>query len=196
MNKLIEAIDFAAKAHRDQRRKDENHSPYINHPIDVMNILSKAGISDIDTLCAAVLHDTIEDTKVTFEQLETTFGPEVAQIVKECSDDKSLHKVQRKKDQIVHARHASTNAKLVKAADKLSNLSDLQRSPPSFWSQDEIEGYFIWAFHVYMELESALPESLNIQLREIFEARGIMDKTPHQVGKELESYYENIHNSE
>src|ERR1700722_16560552 len=98
MNKLVSAINFAAIAHRSQRRKDEAKTPYINHPIEVMTFLSDAGITDVDTLCAAVLHDTIEDTGVTYEELCNLFDENVANIVRECSDNKSLPKEVRKKE--------------------------------------------------------------------------------------------------
>lgn len=92
MDKLIKAIYFSAVAHKNQRRKDLNKIPYINHPIEVIYLLSETGVTDIDTLCAAILHDTIEDTNTTYEQLYENFGKTVADIVRECSDDKSFPK--------------------------------------------------------------------------------------------------------
>ena len=194
MQKLIEAVNFAAIAHRDQRRKNSKQSPYINHPIEVMNILSLSGVTDVDTLCAAVLHDTIEDTGVTYEQLCSEFGETVAQIVKECSDDKSLPKEIRKQEQIRHARVASTSAKLVKSADKLSNLCDLNSDPPSGWSKETIDGYFTWSYAVWFETRG-LNKELDQHLENLFRPRGLLDLSSEELEIKLNFYYESIKNS-
>ncbi|XP_026793559.3 guanosine-3',5'-bis(diphosphate) 3'-pyrophosphohydrolase MESH1 isoform X2 [Pangasianodon hypophthalmus] len=129
---LLEAISFAAEKHRNQRRKDPDATPYINHPIGVARILShEGGITDIEVLQAALLHDTIEDTDTTFEELEAMFGNKVARIVQEVTDDKTLPKQERKLLQVKHALHCSHQAKLVKLADKLYNLRDLNRCTPA-----------------------------------------------------------------
>lgn len=150
-------IDFAARKHRDQRRKDSEKTPYINHPIGndfififfgyfdtlcdvflfsgVACILAEADITDIKVLMAAILHDTVEDTDTTLDELEEHFGKTVRNIVAECSDDKSLPKQERKRLQIEHAKSASKRAKLVKLADKLYNLRDLEKSLPSGWTE-------------------------------------------------------------
>ncbi|XP_061742949.1 guanosine-3',5'-bis(diphosphate) 3'-pyrophosphohydrolase MESH1 isoform X2 [Nerophis ophidion] len=128
---LVETVDFAARKHRKQRRKDEEGTPYINHPIGVARILShEGGVTDIETLQAALLHDTLEDTDTKNEELETKFGAIVARIVREVTDDKSLPKQERKRLQVEHAPHCSHQAKLVKLADKLYNLRDLNRCTP------------------------------------------------------------------
>ena len=93
MNRVISAISFAADKHRNQRRKDIEASPYINHPIALANILAnEAGIEDEKVLVAAILHDTIEDTETTAQELADLFGDDVAAIVLEVTDDKSLPK--------------------------------------------------------------------------------------------------------
>ncbi|CAI9551050.1 unnamed protein product, partial [Staurois parvus] len=98
----------------------------------VARILShEAGISDIAVLQAALLHDTVEDTDTTFLEIEEKFGQEVRKIVEEVTDDKTLPKMKRKQLQIEHAPHRSHKAKLVKLADKLYNLRDLNRSTPN-----------------------------------------------------------------
>jgi guanosine-3',5'-bis(diphosphate) 3'-pyrophosphohydrolase len=128
---VIAASAFAAHKHRDQRRKGAEASPYINHPIAVTNVLTnEAGITDSTVLVAALLHDTIEDTDTTVEELQAQFGPEVASIVVEVTDDKSLPKQDRKRLQIEHAATLSDQAKLVKLADKICNLRDIGQSPP------------------------------------------------------------------
>jgi guanosine-3',5'-bis(diphosphate) 3'-pyrophosphohydrolase len=143
---ILHALEFAARKHRDQRRKDVHASPYINHPIALANILvNEAGINDPEVICAALLHDTIEDTQTTADELGAEFGAVVRDIVIEVTDDKSLPKVERKRLQIEHAAHASPKAKLVKLADKISNLRDIAASPPAAWSLTRQQEYFEWA---------------------------------------------------
>jgi guanosine-3',5'-bis(diphosphate) 3'-pyrophosphohydrolase len=144
--RFIKAVSFAAHKHRDQRRKDAEASPYINHPIALARVLALEGaIADSDVLCAAILHDTVEDTETTFEELEREFGAKIAGIVREVTDDKSLDKNVRKRLQIEHAPHLSAEAKLVKLADKISNLRDILSSPPHDWSVERKREYFAWA---------------------------------------------------
>src|SRR6186713_2540359 len=123
---IVRALEFAAHKHRDQRRKDAQASPYINHPIALADVLvNEAGVTDVQVLCAALLHDTIEDTETTPEELEREFGREIAEIVIELTDNKMLKKRTRKRMQIAHAASASREAKLVKLADKICNLRDV-----------------------------------------------------------------------
>ena len=142
---FLKALDFAAKKHRHQRRKDKTKTPYINHPIDVANILlNEAGITDESVLIAALLHDTVEDTDTTFEEIETRFGGVIRDIVDEVTDDKSLPKATRKQLQIEHAPHLSDRARLVKLADKISNIRDTANSPPDGWPPSRINEYLDW----------------------------------------------------
>ena len=144
--KVFQALAFAADKHRDQRRKDAGASPYINHPIALANILvNEGGVTDYVVLCAAILHDTIEDTETTYEELLVAFGQEIADVVQEVTDDKSLDKAERKLLQIEHAAHASPRAKLVKLADKTCNLRDITTTPPADWSDQRRREYFDWA---------------------------------------------------
>ena len=146
MNHVIRAISFAADKHRNQRRKDIEASPYINHPIALANILAnEAGIEDEKVLVAAILHDTIEDTETTAQELADLFGDDVTAIVLEVTDDKSLPKVERKRLQIEHAPTISRRAKLVKLADKIANLRDIAASPPADWPLKRQQEYFDWA---------------------------------------------------
>src|SRR5215216_3011423 len=116
---LLKALAFAAHKHRDQRRKDAEASPYINHPIALADVLvNEGGVTDIDVLCAALLHDTVEDTATTHEELVDVFGSRIARVVAEVTDDKNLAKADRKRLQIEHAATLSAEAKLVKLADK------------------------------------------------------------------------------
>jgi len=148
MELVLQAAAFAAEKHRNQRRKDEEASPYINHPIQLAYILVQADIEDPVVLAAALLHDTIEDTNTSLDELEIVFGYEVANIVAECSDDKRLTKLERKQAQIEHAATISRKAKLVKLADKIANVSDINGAPPAGWSLERKREYFDWAKEV------------------------------------------------
>ncbi len=142
----MRAIAFAARKHRDQRRKDPDATPYINHPIAVADMLAnEAGVEDEAVLIAAVLHDTIEDTETTSDELCALFGDEVAGIVRELTDDKALPKAERKRLQVTHAAQVSPRARLVKLADKTCNLRDLLASPPTSWTVERVLEYFAWA---------------------------------------------------
>jgi len=163
---VFKALAFAAKKHRDQRRKDPAASPYINHPIALAEILScEMGIIDIEVICSALLHDTVEDTETTQEELETVFGQRISQIVMEVTDDFNLPKAERKRLQIEHAAHISDQAKLVKLADKICNLRDVAECPPPEWSLQRKRDYFDWAKQVIDQLRG-----INKKLEAIFDA--------------------------
>ena len=155
---LLKALAFAAHKHRDQRRKDARASPYINHPIALADVLrNEGGITDATVLCAALLHDTIEDTETTPEELEREFGKRVREVVLEVTDDKRLPKKERKQLQIDHAPHLSKAAKLVKLADKICNLRDVADNPPSTWDLARRQEYFDWARNVVDGLRGVHP---------------------------------------
>jgi guanosine-3',5'-bis(diphosphate) 3'-pyrophosphohydrolase len=103
------------------------------------------------------LHDTIEDTKTTADELAALFGPEVTAVVQEVTDDKSLEKHVRKQRQIEHAPHLSTEAKLVKLADKICNLRDMLASPPADWPVERKQAYFDWAAKVVAGVRGVHP---------------------------------------
>lgn len=146
LGSVITALAFATRKHRDQRRKDVHASPYINHPIALAEVLvNEAGITDIQVICAALLHDTVEDTETTPEEIEDAFGRPVRDIVMEVTDDQTLDKAQRKQRQIDHAAQLSDQAKLVKLADKICNLRDVSATPPADWSVPRCQAYFDWA---------------------------------------------------
>lgn len=153
MNRLLQATKFAAEKHAHRRRKNADATPDINHPIEVAEHLARVGgISDEDVLIAALLHDTIEDTKTSYEEIETIFGTRVANIVMECTDDKSLAKSERKRLQIVNAPRKSSEAKCVKLADKTCNLASILVDPPVGWSMQRQQEYFEWAERVVQGL--------------------------------------------
>lgn len=146
---LVKALAFAARKHRDQRRKDVEGSPYINHPIALLEVLvNVGGVNDTSVLSAALLHDALEDTETTLDELMATFGPGIARVVSEVTDDKSLPKLERKRLQIERAGELSDAAKLVKLADKICNLRDMAASPPKGWSLERRREYFEWARRV------------------------------------------------
>uniref|UniRef100_A0A914Y325 Guanosine-3',5'-bis(diphosphate) 3'-pyrophosphohydrolase MESH1 n=1 Tax=Panagrolaimus superbus TaxID=310955 RepID=A0A914Y325_9BILA len=149
---IIKATDFSARRHRFQKRKD-NRTPYVNHPIGVAHILTnEAHIYDPIVLASALLHDTVEDTKTTLEELKIMFGQEVCDIVAECTDDKSKAYNIRKQLQIDHAASHSFKAKLVKLADKLYNLRDLERQPPHGWDRKRCRDYAKWSKEVISQM--------------------------------------------
>jgi guanosine-3',5'-bis(diphosphate) 3'-pyrophosphohydrolase len=143
---LLQAIHFAAQKHRHQRRKGDDQAPYINHPIVVaLQLADIAGVTDPDILAAAILHDTLEDTNTTGEELEQQFGMRVRCLVEAVSDDKSLPKAERKQRQIDHAASLSTGAALIKISDKIANITDMVQSPPKGWSLERRQQYLEWA---------------------------------------------------
>jgi GTP diphosphokinase / guanosine-3',5'-bis(diphosphate) 3'-diphosphatase len=167
---LFRALAFAAHKHRDQRRKDAEASPYINHPIALAEVLAgEGGIADVEVLAAALLHDTIEDTDTSFEELEREFGARIAGMVAEVTDDKNLEKSERKRLQIEHAARISPGAKLVKLADKICNLRDVADRPPAQWDLRRRQEYFEWAKKVIDRLRGAPGDSMR-RLEEAFDA--------------------------
>jgi len=155
---LLDALAFAAHKHRDQRRKDVAASPYINHPIALADVLvNEGGVEEVEVLCAALLHDTIEDTDTTPAEVAARFGARIAGVVAEVTDDKSLAKAERKELQVEHAAHISREAKLVKLADKICNLRDVAGHPPATWGTERRREYFDWAKRVVDRLRGVNP---------------------------------------
>ncbi|WP_057973200.1 HD domain-containing protein [Lysobacter antibioticus] len=155
---LIRAAAFAAERHRHQRRRDAEASPYINHPIALADVLvNEGGVDDTTVLCAALLHDTIEDTQTSAAEIEAAFGARIAAIVLEVSDDKSLPKAERKRLQIEHAPQLSREAKLIKLADKICNLRDLLAQPPADWPAQRKQDYFDWSAQVVAGVRGVHP---------------------------------------
>ena len=146
---VLRAANFAAGKHSCQRRKDAACSPYINHPLEVAELIARVGrVDDVAVLQAAVLHDTVEDTDATPVEIEGQFGLAVRRMVEEVTDDKRLPKVERKRLQIEHAPRLSAGAKLIKLADKISNVRDVVTDPPNGWSLGRRAGYLDWSEQV------------------------------------------------
>jgi len=166
---LMEATLFAADKHRGQKRKDAQKTPYINHPIYVVNLMAGVGgITDIEALQAGMLHDTVEDTDTSPEEIETRFGYAVRALVMEVTDDKSLEKQERKRRQIEKAPRLSPRAKVIKLADKIANLTDILASPPAHWPLERRQQYVDWSNKVIAGCRGH-----NVQLEKIYDAKVI-----------------------
>lgn len=162
---VMRATKYAAEQHRGQSRKDVDNTPYINHPLALASLLADyAGVTDTNVIAAALLHDTVEDTSSTIDDIEELFGSKICSIVREVTDDKSLSAPERKRLQIEHAGKISTEAKLVKLADKISNLQDMLERPPVDWSLQRKREYFDWAKAVIDQLRGT-----NEKLEKLFD---------------------------
>jgi (p)ppGpp synthase/HD superfamily hydrolase len=156
---LLAVLKFAAHKHCRQRRKDLEATPYINHPIAVAEVLSRiGGITDLPTLQAAILHDTIEDTETSAQELEDYFGHKVCLLVQELTDDKRLPKQERKRLQVEHAPNLSTSAKLIKIADKICNVGEITATQPAEWPLQRKLEYLDWAERVVAGCRDCSPE--------------------------------------
>jgi len=179
MDIVLHAAEFAAEAHRDQRRKNVLAAPYINHPIGVARILTDTGCINPSIIAAALLHDVVEDTDRTLEDIRAAFGSKIASIVAEVTDDRSpaSTKYDRKRRQIESAPGKSSEAKAVKAADKLHNLTDLVACPPPGWSVDYMHEYFAHAHAVLVGMgygqDGFGNRELEARLRRLFETAQI-----------------------
>jgi GTP diphosphokinase / guanosine-3',5'-bis(diphosphate) 3'-diphosphatase len=168
---IFEALKFAAYKHRKQKRKGAVGIPYINHPIDVANLL----ITEIeepspDLIIAALLHDVIEDTRTKFSDLEKQFGPSVTDIVREVTDDMTLPSIIRKREQINKAESLSYNARCIKIADKTCNINDLLFTRIK-WSRKRKIEYIVWANSVVLQIRDT-HEGLISQFDEMLKKAG------------------------
>lgn len=144
--RLAHAAHWAAVAHKDQQRKGIDAEPYVNHCLEVAElVLSADDPSDVEVAIAALLHDTVEDVGVTADELIAIFGARVSELVMHVTDDKTLPKEARKRHQIDHAPHLPRDARLIKIADKTSNLRALVRTPPAGWGPERLADYVVWA---------------------------------------------------
>jgi guanosine-3',5'-bis(diphosphate) 3'-pyrophosphohydrolase len=169
---VLKAAHFAAQKHADQRRKGAAAEPYINHLLEVAELVSSAlAEPDTNLVIAALLHDTVEDAEVTKEELVEAFGSDVADLVMEVTDDQSLPKAERKRLQIVHAPQISVRAQVIKLADKISNLRGILASPPADWSGERKREYFDWAKRVVDGL-SAPNQMLKAEFERLYRQAG------------------------
>ena len=164
---VIRAAYFAGEKHRNQRRGDVEQTPYINHPLELAAILTEeGGITDVVTICAALLHDTIEDTETTVHELTEQFGKEISHIVAEVSNDMTLDSAGRKISEKACIPNLSHRAKLVKIADKLANIRDVSTMPPVGWTLKKKEDYFDFAREIVTSAQDASPELYKIFIRD------------------------------
>lgn len=146
---VLDALAYAAEKHRDQRRKGADRTPFINHAIEVAELLARVGgVTDPVTLQAAILHDTLEDTPTTPAELEAAFGPDVRRIVEEVTDDTLLPQEERKALQEERARQLSEPARKIRLADKISNVKAVTTAPPVDWPLDRRRDYVEWTERV------------------------------------------------
>ena len=159
MNRLVtvlRAADAAARWHVNQRRKGAAQEPYVTHLIEVAMLVAEATDgADPNLIVAALLHDTIEDQGVTRQEIAAQFNDDVAGLVVEVTDDKKLPKAERKRLQIEHAPDLTPRAKILKFADKISNLRSLATSPPADWPTQRRIDYVIWTTEVVQGLRGA-----------------------------------------
>lgn len=163
MNELLKALSLASIAHQSQTRKGDGGAPYVNHLIEVAFLLSEvAKVDDVSILQAAVLHDILEDTDTTKDELLKTFKNEIIEYVEAVTDDKTLSLSERRQKQIEHMATASNGIKLIKLADHCSNVASI---PPN-WNRDRINGYLEWSFQVASRCFDA-----SIELAELYNDR-------------------------
>jgi (p)ppGpp synthase/HD superfamily hydrolase len=155
---VLQAADTAARWHVSQKRKGENAEPYINHLLRVAAMVTEAtNGKDPELAIAALLHDAIEDQQISREAIAEQFGEDVASLVEEVTDDKNLPKQERKDLQVKNAPNKSDRAKIIKLADKTSNLLALADSPPADWSTERRQEYVVWARQVVAGLRGTCP---------------------------------------
>jgi guanosine-3',5'-bis(diphosphate) 3'-pyrophosphohydrolase len=172
---LFQALSFAADHHRFGRRKGEEASPYINHPIDVAAELAEVGVTDHEILAAALLHDTLEDTDATPADLEREFGPRVRRLVEALTDDPNLSSRERKRLQLERAGSLETDAKGIRIADKICNARDVGFAPAQGWSLDRRREYLDWTEQVVSRCKGALPALDDRYVAVLEEARAQLD---------------------
>ena len=171
---ILDAVAFASEAHSGQVRRDAERSPYIRHPIEVAQLLSMAGIEDEDVICAAILHDVVEDCGIGVDVIGSMFGPRVAGFVLEVSDEPDLHGAARKDAQVVRVGMMSHEARLIKVSDKICNMSDILYRPPVDWGASKRAEYFEFGRRVFNAANIS-----NEYLRECFRrvmARGVFNE--------------------
>jgi (p)ppGpp synthase/HD superfamily hydrolase len=157
--RIMKATEFAAGKHSKQQRKGEEAEPYVNHLIEVARLVAEATDGRADMVIAALLHDTVEDQAVKFDEIVALFGSRVSSLVAEVTDDKNLPKEERKTLQIVRAPLKSPDAAIIALADKISNLLAIAKSPPP-WPIERKRAYVDWARAVVSGLSFKPPALL------------------------------------
>jgi len=187
---LDPVIAYATEKHQGQKRKNSKADDYITHPIEVMRFLSNNGVTNKVTLMGAILHDTIEDTEATYEEIKEKFGKAVADVVLEVSDNKDLSKLVRKRLQLTEIAKKSRAARLIKLADKWSNTEDLKTDPPAHWELIDVNGYIIWSYEICRNIFSVgdVPDKLRDAIEKHFEKLGV-----HEIPFDfLDAYFDEL----
>jgi (p)ppGpp synthase/HD superfamily hydrolase len=158
VQRILAAAKFASEKHATQKRKGAAAEPYVNHLIEVAQLVADSSDElDVNLVMAGFLHDTIEDTWTTADELERAFGEDVLSLVLELTDDKSLPKEVRKELQVEEAPRMSARAQVIKLADKISNLRSILTSPPANWNTQRKREYFKWGRRVVDALSAPNP---------------------------------------
>lgn len=168
LSPLLEALVYAGRVHNGQRRRDAPGSPHLKHVVQVVALLSGAGVRDPHILTAAAVHDVLRDTEINLGELQDKFGEEVAALVAELSADSVLSRMDRREELPARVRDFSGAAQLIKLAEKISNLRDLAEDAPIGWSRQRRRDYFDWADGVTRPLRgscSGLDELLDEALK-------------------------------
>jgi guanosine-3',5'-bis(diphosphate) 3'-pyrophosphohydrolase len=180
IDQILSAVSFAAEKHKLQVRKNEEKTPYISHPIGVaVHLMNLGEVRDAAVIIGALLHDTVEDTETTYSEIESLFGKEVSNYVKEVTDDKSISRDQRKRGQIISAAKKSVGAAQIKLADKFYNLTDLFENPPPDWTRERIDQYYQWAKSVVDRLPASnehLKDAVQDLIHNYWEKQGNSEK--------------------
>ncbi len=156
VDQIFDALDFAAEKHKLQTRKNKAKTPYISHPIGVAyNVMHYGEVKDADIIMGALLHDTVQDTETTLDELTKIFNSQVSSYVRELTMDKSLAQVEKKRAEVIKAADRSIGAAQIELADKLYNVTDLLNNPPDGWTQSRIDGYYQWVQSVIDRLPPA-----------------------------------------
>ncbi len=155
---IFKALAFAAEKHRSQHRKGWQHVPYINHPIEVARLITDIGeVTNNGCIQAAFLHDILEDTDTTENEIEHLFGKNVLNLIMELTDDKSLPSDKQKELQLITASALSPLAKTIRIADKIANITDMM-TYPIWWSKRKKTNYLSWANEVVKACADANPK--------------------------------------
>lgn len=168
LQRILQAAQYASEKHAQQRRKGATAEPYVNHLLEVARLVADALVEpDTNLVIAALLHDVVEDAGVTRADLVAAFNEDVASLVMEVTDDKSLPKLERKRLQVEHAPHKTVRAQMIKLADKISNLRAMLISPPEGWDLQRRREYVLWAERVVNGLTAPSPR-LMTQFRALY----------------------------
>ncbi len=180
---ILKAAEFAAHRHRDQKRKGRSQRPYIGHCIEVARLIADSGdIGDSDILAAALLHDTVEDTATSHEEIDQAFGHVVGGYVRAVTDDKTLTRSRQRELQIEHAPHMSDGAKLIKLADKISNIREIGVDPPMHWEVQRCEEYFTWGARVVDALGRINPALEALFAQTLADSTRLLARQPSRPG--------------